>query len=69
MNTCDTCRYWLMHSLALEAGDCMHKSGDVPHRYSRMAMPDGTVAHLDSFGPQVTGPRDTCGAHEAGEEH
>jgi len=60
---CKTCRHWNVHSVELKAGDCMHKTEGVPHRYHRARMPDGSVALLDSFGPEETNPNYTCGAH------
>jgi hypothetical protein len=66
MKTCLTCRYWKFHSLENKAGDCMHETDGIPHRYSRVIMADGSVSHLDSFGPQETGPNDTCGAYDMG---
>lgn len=64
---CRTCRWWDMHSLDMNAGDC-RVPGD--HRYSRVLVtskrPDGSeyrsYAMLDSFGPETTKPGFVCGA-------
>jgi len=56
---CDGCRYWDRLSIDANDGDCRAPEN---HRYSRARFPDGTVAMLDSFGPEQTRAQDVCGA-------
>lgn len=64
---CATCRWWDAHSLELKLGDCRHETDGVPHRYSRVLMPNGTHAMLDSFGREETKPTFVCGAWSKGD--
>jgi len=60
---CRTCRYWDRLSINAREGDC-RAPGD--HRYSRVPMPDGSYALLDSFGPETTSPNHVCGVWDDG---
>lgn len=61
---CKTCRWWNVHSLRMNRGDCMNGAG---HGYSRVRMGDGTVALFDTFGNPETGPQHVCAEWERGE--
>lgn len=63
---CKTCRYWDVHSIDALKGDC-RAPGD--HRYSRVTFARGTVALLDSFGPEETKPNFVCGAWARGQAY
>lgn len=54
---CKSCRWWNIHSIRMDMGDCMNHYG---HHYSRVPMGDGTYAMMDTIGRPETKPTHVC---------